>query len=320
VGDKTKIEWSEATWTPIRAFRDGSNGSGFKIGWHCEHVSPGCEGCYAESINKRLGTGLPFKPGHRKDVRINIDDKMLTQPLRWKRPRMIFVCSMTDLFADFVTDAMIDKVFAVMALAPQHTFQVLTKRAERMRSYFTEPHTAPNIVAWQARVNQAIDDLVPLRTAASVDAKLSVLPPRAPLSNVWLGVSAEDQERADERIPHLLATPAKVRFLSAEPLLGPIKLWGMDPDACALRGVGVVIDGKMTASTADYPAEGIDTSYPGLDWVIVGGESGPKARPMHPQWARDLRDQCQAASVAFFMKQMAKKAEIPIDLFIREMP
>src|ERR1700749_4070382 len=131
MGDKTKIEWTDATWNPIRA-RNKSNG---KMGWFCIHKSAGCAGCYAESMNTRLGTGIDFKPGHLKDVEIFVDEKMLTMPLRWKRPRMIFVCSMTDLFADFVPDEFVDQMFAVMALAPQHTFQVLTKRARRQRDY-----------------------------------------------------------------------------------------------------------------------------------------------------------------------------------------
>ena len=148
MSDGTKIEWTDATWTPIRAraFVLQSDGSGKeRIGWHCEHASDGCKNCYAEGMNLRLGTGFDYKPGHLKhttrhgdprgDVTIFLDEKMLQVPLRWKKPRKIFVCSMTDLFADFVTDEMIDKVFAVMALCPQHTFQVLTKRSSRMRRY-----------------------------------------------------------------------------------------------------------------------------------------------------------------------------------------
>src|ERR1043166_3823667 len=127
----SKIEWTDASWTPIRA-RNLKTG---KIGWHCEHVTSGCEFCYAENMNKRLGTGLSFKPGHRKDIQIFLDETMLLAPLRWKKPRMIFVCSMTDAFADFVKDEWLDKMFAVMALCPQHTFQVLTKRPERMREW-----------------------------------------------------------------------------------------------------------------------------------------------------------------------------------------
>jgi protein gp37 len=249
MGDNTKIEWADASWNPLRV-RSKDNG---RIGWHCEHVTTGCEFCYAEGFNLRFGTRLPFKPGHRKDIRFVLDDRLLTQPLRWKRPRMVFVCSMTDLFADFVEDAWIDSVFAVMTVAQQHTFQVLTKRPERMRRYLT--------VRW------------------SLGEKL--------FPNVWLGVSAERQEEADERIPHLLGTPAAVRFVSAEPLLGPIDL---------MRGALPMLK----------PVPGL--GWAGLDWVIVGGESGSSARPMRPDWARSLRDQCVAAGVPFFFKQFGEYA------------
>ena len=149
MGGKTGIEWTDSTWNPIRArcWEIQNDGSGKeRVGWHCEHVSEGCRNCYAESINIRLGTGFEFKPGNLRGKpgfyggsidrpEIFLDEKMLLAPLRWKKPRMIFVNSMTDTFADFVPDTMIDKMFAVMALCPQHTFQVLTKRSARMRKY-----------------------------------------------------------------------------------------------------------------------------------------------------------------------------------------
>jgi protein gp37 len=247
MGDRSKIEWTDASWNPIRA-RNRATG---KIGWHCTHASEGCRNCYAEAINRRLGTGLAYKPGHEPDIEIFLDPKMLTQPLRWRQPRKIFVGSMTDLFADFVPDAMIDQVFAVMLLCPQHTFQVLTKRPARMRALISG-------------------------LTAQIDATCKAIGPRYltrrpwSLSNVWLGVSAEDQLAFDERAAALLAMPAAVRFVSIEPMLGPI-------------------DGGNL--------------LPGLDWVICGGESGLHARPMHPDWARSLRDQCQAAGVPFFFKQ-----------------
>ena len=131
MADRSKIEWTDSTWNPIRA-RRRDNGH---VGFHCEHVSEACRNCYAEGMNKRLFTGLDYKPGNRDQVEIFLDEKTLLQPLRGKRPRKIFVCSMTDLFADFVADEMIDRIFAVMALCPQHTFQILTKRPERMRKY-----------------------------------------------------------------------------------------------------------------------------------------------------------------------------------------
>src|SRR3990167_1704387 len=124
MGAVSKIQWTDASWTPIRARNRATN----KTGWHCEHATPGCEHCYAETMNKRLGTGLPFKPRHRKDVELFLDEKTLTAPLRWRKPRMIFVCSMTDLFADFVPDEWIDAMYGVMTQARMHIFQVLTKR------------------------------------------------------------------------------------------------------------------------------------------------------------------------------------------------
>jgi len=243
MSDHSKIEWTDATWTPIRAAVAATE----KIGWHCEHVSPGCEHCYAETLNRRLGTGLPFKPGHRKDVQIYLDEKMLTAPLRWRRPRMIFVCSMTDLFAEFVPDEWIDRMFAVMALSPQHKFQLLSKRSARMKSYCSQ---RDHMSAAHARLWHAF------RERGGKFEQCPILP----LPNVWLGVSVEDQQRYDERVGDLRATPAAVHFFSFEPLLGPIH--------------------------ADYLGE----------WCIVGCESGAGfTRPLHPDWARAVRDQCQAA-------------------------
>lgn len=289
MGAKTGIEWTGATWTPIRA-RHRTTG---KIGWHCVHASPGCKFCYSEGINHRLGTGLAFRPDQAADIEIFLDEQMLLAPLRWRRPRMIFVCSMTDLFADFVRDEWIDAVFAVMALCPQHTFQVLTKRSARMRRYCQQPSDG---------LFRAVDRLHP---AHDGDGALVTLP-AWPLPNVWKGGSVEDQPRADERIPHLLATPAAVRFLSCEPLLGPLRLAS---EPCEMEGVNW-LEGYA----------GSDPPIPRIDWLICGGESGPHARPMHPDWARGLRDQCVAAGVPFFMKQMTKRAPIPDDLMIREMP
>jgi protein gp37 len=146
MGSKTSIEWTAdkdgnagASWNPIRARDLGPVGTGPGIGSHCEIVSPGCEHCYAQAINQRLGTHRPYLRTSRKEVQIYLDEKMLTAPLRWRKPRRIFVGSMTDLFGDWVTDEMLDRIFAVMALCPQHTFLVLTKRAERMRDYCSPP-------------------------------------------------------------------------------------------------------------------------------------------------------------------------------------
>lgn len=217
MSDKSSIEWTDATWNPIR----GTIGR-----HHCVRVSEGCKHCYAATMNHRFG-GPDYVKGADTP---RLDEEALLQPGKWRRNRRIFVCSMTDLFMDEHTDEMIDNVFAVMALAPHHTFQVLTKRAKRMREYLT---SGP----WgQIEEAAALLSNSP-RAAAATDID------RLPLPNVWLGVSAENQERADERIPDLLATPAAVRFVSAEPLLSAIDF-------------RPYLSGDVR-----------------LDWVIVGGES-----------------------------------------------
>lgn len=265
MGDKSKIEWTEATWNPV-------------VG--CSIVSPGCTNCYAMRMAERISRmteGATGLAGSYGDLTKRVNGKPVwtgalrfvehnvMQPVRWKRPRMIFVNSMSDLFHESVRDEWIDRVFAVMALTPQHTFQVLTKRADRMRAY---------IAGLPARRRE-------------LDCHSGLDWCDWPLPNVWLGVSAEDQKRADERIPHLVETPAAVRFVSAEPLLGPIDFEPIVRDA-VLRGKVAGSGGRGTTP---------------LDWIIVGGESGPGARPMHPDWARSIRDQCQAAGVPFFFKQ-----------------
>jgi protein gp37 len=304
MADRSAIEWTDATWNPIRARakhpRNLKNGTAIvdPVGWHCEHVSEGCRGCYAEALNLRLGTGLPFKPGHRRDIDLLVDDKLLLAPLRWKRPRMIFVCSMTDLFADFVPDAMIDRLFAVMALCAQHIFQVLTKRPERMRAYLGDPrrpHRIARAVLDLAIEHPALFDRTPWPVASigDIDAPDDLTLHQWPLPNAWLGTSVEDQPAADARIPQLLATPAAKRFLSCEPLLGPVRIaWAL----------GSRLDIAAGFLRRGQFSPGMETLRR-LDWVIVGGESGRNARPMHPDWARALRDQCAAARVPFFFKQ-----------------
>lgn len=315
MSEKTSIEWTDSTWTPIRARRfetlpDGSSRE--RVGWHCEHVSPGCVHCYAEGLNRFVGTGRQFKPAHlvhvtnagnvRGDVSVFLEEKMLRQPLLWKRGRMIFVCSMTDLFADFVSDEMIDRVFAVMALTPQHTYQVLTKRADRMRAYFANPMR-------EALIGRQVG-LLELARSGNPVAEWSGLP----MPHVWLGVSAEDQQRANERVPHLLATPAAVRYVSVEPMIGPVNLtdisdghadssiprenWveGFDTDASPPAVGHNALTGERWQRFGDWRSVGS-----AIDWVICGGERGP--RPPHPEWVRRLRDQCAAAGVPFHFKQ-----------------
>ncbi|AMO36703.1 DUF5131 family protein [Thauera humireducens] len=250
MGDNTGIEWTDATWNPVTG---------------CAKVSQGCKHCYAERDWVRL-QHLPAYAGREfTDVRTHAD--RLDQPLRWRRPRRIFVNSMSDLFHPDVSDEFIEEVFAVMALAKQNVFQVLTKRPDRMREHPIFSHSGTCL--WVG-VRQAAERLF------GVDPG----PMDKALPNVWLGVSVEDQAAADERIPLLLDTPAAVRWISAEPLLASINL-------------------------AEHGLHG----GPGqLDWVVVGGESGPKARPMHPAWARSLRDQCAAAGVPFLFKQWGEWA------------
>jgi protein gp37 len=215
-------------------------------------------------------------------------DDVLLAPLKRRKPTTYFVNSMSDLFHENVPDEWIDRIFAVMALAPQHTFQVLTKRADRMRRYFAE-------VGSDADFGLNRLGIAALWTGLHGPEGPC---PSWPLPNVWLGVSTERQQEADERIPHLLNTPAAVRFISAEPLLGPIDL---HPLACGTNA--------LTSSTG-----------PNLNWVIVGGESGHGYRDMNPDWARSIRDQCTASGVPVFIKQMAGRKEIPPDLQVRQFP
>jgi protein gp37 len=243
----------------------------------------------------------------------------LEQPLRWKEPRRIFVDSLSDLFHEDVPEAFIDQVFAVMALCPQHVFQVLTKRPERMQQYLTnEKH--PN---YECRILDAMQEIemAPWRrlNGSSLeihyeidDGGIDSVDLYWPLPNVWLGVSVEDQKTADERIIHLLKTPAEVRFLSCEPLLGSVDLERLrvrDWPSGNSTGIDVLNGSKWCCSDQGECAEEI----PHIDWVIVGGESGTGARPMHPDWARALRDQCQAAGVAFFMKQWGEYGPVEPD-------
>lgn len=244
MGDKTGIEWTQggSTWNPLTG---------------CQHVSPGCDNCYAAKEsggrlkNHPAHVGLTVKgakPAHfTGEVRLLSD--RLNQPLRWKRPRKIFVNSMSDLFHKDVPDEFIAKVFAVMALCPQHTFQVLTKRPQRMKALLTEE----TMFAFKHSVDAAAFEIDAKRSRQYVWSDFDIHRPFHFLPNVWLGVSIENDSytfRAD----HLRATPAAVRFISAEPLLGSLP--------------------------------SLDLTE--IDWLIVGGESGPGARPMHPQTERAM--------------------------------
>lgn len=301
MSDHSHIEWTDATWNPVAG---------------CSLVSPGCTNCYAmRRTAPRLaanpatphyhGTVEKSKAGYVWTGKIGIaSDAVLLKPLSWKRPRRIFVNSTSDLFHPDVPDAVIDRIFAVMALCPQHTFQVLTKRPERMRKYFAARTSGD---PWAEAADYLAD-------AMGMEEHPHVLEPRdLPLPNVWLGTSVEDQQRADERIPHLLATPAAVRFISAEPLLGPIDLTNLrPPEAARLYGFE-----KLDALWGSWMIDGFLGSRDhecgplAIDQVITGGESGLGARLTHPDWVRGLRDQCAVANVAFFHKQWGEW--LPVD-------
>ncbi|MEC7763344.1 MAG: phage Gp37/Gp68 family protein [Pseudomonadota bacterium] len=322
MSDHTKIEWTDATWNVVTG---------------CTVVSPGCTNCYAMGL---AGTRLkhhPSRAGLTDESRagpvwngeVRFNEQWLDQPLRWRKPRNIFVCAHGDLFHPAVPDEWIDRVFAVMALAPHHRFQVLTKRADRMREYVTcvpdclSPYAfeGERLEGAAAEIGRSLGWDHDVMGTTGYEAMQSW-----PLPNVWLGVSVEDQKRADERIPDLLATPAAVRWISAEPLLGPVDLepwldWpegGCElPDGSYFGCAGCDAEGtacrcpndRAYYDTNEGPRdemgcpEWVHVERIKLDWVVVGGESGPNARPMHPDWARSLRDQCQAAGVAYFFKQ-----------------
>lgn len=264
----TKIEWTDATWNVVTG---------------CEKVSPGCDNCYAETFAERW-RGIP---GHHFETGFDVTlrPERLDLPLKWRKPKRVFVNSMSDLFHKDIPDSYIAQVFATMARTPQHTYQILTKRHGRMRSL----------------VGSLIDGGQNLLEAAPDEETAQALYDTVwPLPNVWLGVSVEDQKRADLRIPALVDTAAAVRFLSCEPLLGPVDL------KQAVRTMGSERGRGHTASFVH--AGGCCRKFHGIDWVIVGGESGRRARPMAPQWATSLRDQCTEAGVPFFFKQWGEYA------------
>lgn len=238
MGENTKIEWTQSSWNP----------------WHgCHKVSAGCKNCYMFRDKARYG----------QDPNVVVRSKTkFYDPLKWKEPRTIFTCSWSDFFIE-EADEWRDEAFAIMALTPQHTYQVLTKRIDRAMKYIRygplKLFGVLDRLAYEYKVDGRMNDW-------ETDA-----PIQWPIPNVWLGVSVEDQKTFDERWPLLEATPNALPWLSIEPLLGEIRI----------------------------PQSAFRT----LRWVVVGGESGPDARPMHPDWARSIRDQCTAAGVPFFFKQ-----------------
>lgn len=275
MGDKTGISWTTSTWNPVTG---------------CDRVSPGCDHCYALTLAKRLkamgnpkyqADGDPRTSG--PGFGVTVHPAALEIPLRWRDPRMVFVNSMGDLFHDKVPDEFIARVFAIMAHTPRHTYQVLTKRHARMRSLLSS-------AGWQHQLHVAATN----QHTGSVQARLAEGLPVSygwPLPNVWLGISAEDQHWADIRVPALLGTPAAVRFVSAEPLLGPVDL---KPG----RWIPPLGGGPKVNLARPW-----ETPGPSLDWVIAGGESGPGHRPMDPAWLTSLAVQCDETGTAFWCKQ-----------------
>ena len=296
----TKIEWTERVWNPVRG---------------CSVHSRGCTNCYAmkqahrfagsggkyEGLT-RMSNGGPVWTGEVRTV-----PEMLDAPLHWRKPQRVFVNSMSDLFHEDVPDSFIDQVFAVMALCPQHTFQVLTKRPERMRRYATDAHRAKRGIVHNSGVKQ-FGRVVTDEILAAIDSGFP---------NVWLGVSVEDQATADDRIPLLLETPAAIRWISYEPALGPIDFGGKWSKQVGRKAIGGPVPPNF---------------YSFLNWIVVGGESGPGARPFDVAWARSTVAQCKAAGVPVFYKQGGRSNRcahdskggcwdcMPDDLKVREFP
>lgn len=240
----------------------------------CSPISEGCANCYAERMSKRLAGRFGYPAD--EPFRVTLHPERLDEPKHWRKPKRVFVCSMGDLFHTDVPFEFIALVFGRMHSARHHTYLVLTKRPDRMAEFirwYQQEWLGPFASAW----------------------------PRE-YQHVWLGVTAENQRTADERIPLLLAIPAAKRFVSCEPLLGPVDLAGLN----GLIGVGLSTIDALNGYHIHHDDDDKAERYDRLDWVIAGGETGPGARPMHPDWARSLRDQCQAAGVPFFFKHFGE--------------
>ena len=293
----TSIEWTATvhpdgsvtkgrTWNPVRG---------------CSIVSPGCINCYAmKQAHRFSGKGRAYEgltkqtsAGPQWTGKVRTVESALLDPLKWRKPQRVFVNSMSDLFHEGVPDAFVDRVFAAMSLAKRHTFQILTKRPERMREYFAcqDAHGFSR----ESNINGAIWSTLGTPRGSKIhhggDWRC-----KWPLPNVWLGVSAENQQAADERIPLLLETPAAVKFVSLEPLIGPIDIrWGTPGGRF-----------KQYLPAPGPPGHPRDRFH-WLNWIIVGGESGPGARPCDVAWIRSIVEQCQSASVPVFVKQLGAR-------------
>lgn len=286
----TNIEWTDVTWNPV-------------IG--CRHVAEGCRHCYAETMSKRLAAMGQTDYASILDAKGKFNGRAITrpeklaEPLRWKKPRRVFVNSMSDLFHEDMPFEFIAAVFGVMAACPQHMFQVLTKRPERAREFFawitakaegddSVANTPREFAVMQAWYHDGPENGLYLHGFNSTSKHRHG---DWPLKNVWLGVSVATQADADKNIPELLQCPAAVRFVSAEPLIGEVKFRTGNNWTAIMLGCG-------------------DVRGPTLNWVIVGGESGPGARQFKWEWAQSLRDQCEAASVPMFFKQVGSNATL----------
>ncbi len=274
---KSAIEWTDYSWNPVTG---------------CTPVSEGCANCYAQHMAQRLKGRYgypkddPFRPG-------TVHEDRMEEPLRWKKPRRVFVCSMGDPFHDAVRTETIDRILEVILACPQHTFMLLTKRPQNIERKLYE-----------------ITEANPIRELGDNDY----------IPNLWFGVSVENQAAANERIPELLKTPAAVRFVSCEPLLGPVDLerYLINCADCGNRGSSAYVGQEHDLCFHVCPKKG---EGPRLDWVICGGETGPGARPMHPDWVRSLRDQCWEAEVPFFFKSWGNWRECqPPNEWINEDP
>jgi protein gp37 len=267
----TSIEWTDVTWNPVRG---------------CSLVSAGCANCYAmKQAHRFSGNGLPYDGltemgphGPRWTGKIQLVPEAIDAPLHWKKPRRIFVNSMSDLFHEDVPDEFIQQVWATMACADWHTFQILTKRPERMHRFLCiEDH-------W-AQIGRLVVEISPFAAKRGLHRKSKG---QKIFGHLWLGVSVEDQATAEERVPILLQTPAAVRWVSVEPMLGPIQL-----------GCG--------GEFFDYGVGRNEQNDPRIHWVVVGGESGPGARPCDMAWIRSIVQQCRAAQVPCFVKQLGSQ-------------
>lgn len=329
---KSNIEWTEATWNPVRG---------------CSIVSEGCRNCYAMRMAHRSNrSGGAYEgltrigahgPTWTGDVRFV--PELLEYPLRLRKPHRIFVNSMSDLFHESLSDGVILSIFDVMRRCPQHTFQILTKRPGRMLDWFRrwadtsgEP-LDPQMVRGPEETRATHPSPRGQMFASYLETLGSEPPPGCAwptfdwmdgmrwwpdsaftLPNIWLGVSCEDQKTADARIPVLLETPAAVRWISAEPLLGPVRIEDFIWPTCWHWAAGYKSPQEALAAGAyaeKRPQGLVHADCRFLNWVVVGGESGPGARPTHPDWIRSLRDQCAAARVPFFFKQWG--AFMPVD-------